>query len=301
MKSVLILMSTYNGEKFLEQQIDSILNQKNVDVSILIRDDGSKDGTIDILKKYKESNNNVDFICGNNINWMHSFWYLVNCARGFDYYAFSDQDDIWDEDKLYKAVSYLNEYENCPCIYCANQRIINDNMEVINSTEEKVKIDDFKIQDFLVRGNLFRGCTEVWNNCLQEYILNLKIDDIDEPHDAVIMLICLCVGKVFKDNSDVMSYCQHNNNALGVQTRKDRIKFIFNNLMGKDGYKKPFSTRLKKVKVYVNNDISEELKPYFKQVCEYDKTFINTIKLALSSKYPNMTMKKRIQILLRKF
>ena len=301
MKSILVLMSTYNGEKYIEQQIDSILKQQLVKVYLFIRDDGSSDKTIEIIEKYEKKYDNIKLMCGENLNWMNSFWHLVNCAKGCDYYAFSDQDDIWDDDKLIKAVNMLQKYKDIPAIYCANQRIVNDKMEIVNTTEERVNIDKFENQDFLVRGNLFRGFTEVWNNALQEYVLNLGIKDIDEPHDAFLMLICLCVGNVVKDNSDVMSYCQHGDNAMGLKTRVNSFKYIINNIMGKKRYRKPISTRIKKVNKYVYKDIKPELKPYVKQICEYDLNYYNTIRLAFTTKYPNITKKKRVQILTRRF
>lgn len=170
MKSVLVLMSTYNGEKYLREQLDSIFYQKNVEVKVLVRDDGSKDGTINILDEYSKYNH-LFYIKSENINWMHSFWVLVNMANGFDYYAFSDQDDIWDEDKLFRAVLKLEKYGNTPVIYCANQRIVDKDMNILTHTEDTVDISNFTILDFLVHGNVFRGCTEVWNIALQQYVL----------------------------------------------------------------------------------------------------------------------------------
>lgn len=300
MKKVLVLMSTYNGEKYLRDQLDSIFAQRNVKVDVLVRDDGSKDSTTEILKEYSK-NYGLNFIEGKNINWMHSFWQLVNIASNYDYYAFSDQDDIWDDDKLIKAVNMLSRYEDIPAIYCANQRLINQKSEIINSYEDKVDIDHFKAQDLLVWGNLFRGCTEVWNNKLQMYIINKRIEDIDEPHDAIIMLIALLIGKVTKENSDVMSYRQHGNNVLGIQGGYARISYIVNNIVGRNGMDKPFSRRVKKVYEYVGTDVKPELRKYVEQICNYDTSMINTTKLALSRQYPNITIKKRLQILMRKF
>ena len=300
MDKVLVLLSTYNGEKYLREQLDSIFNQEGVDVSVLARDDGSSDDTIAILEDYA-TKYNLKIIEGNNINWMHSFWKLVNTASNHDYYAFSDQDDIWDKDKLKKAINMLSLYKNVPAIYCANQRLVNEKLQTIPTHEDKVNINEFKAQDLLVWGNLFRGCTEVWNNKLQEYVLNKRINDIDEPHDAFLMQICLLVGTVMKDNSDVMSYRQHDNNTLGAQGLYKRLLFVFNNITGKAGMYKPFSSRIKKVYSYVKEDVRPEIKKYVIQVCNYDQTFWNTVKLAVSMEYPNMTFKKRIQILLRKF
>ena len=97
--TVLILMSTYNGEAYLRKQLDSILHQDKLKVHLMVRDDGSTDHTCDILAEYGEK--------------YRSFSILAEKALSFpepvDYYAFSDQDDIWMPNKLKTACRYLEE------------------------------------------------------------------------------------------------------------------------------------------------------------------------------------------------
>lgn len=302
MKTVLVLMSTYNGEKYLREQLDSIFKQIDVNVRVLVRDDGSKDSTVKILEEYHQ-NKNLNYIKGKNINWMHSFWSLVNMADNCDFYAFSDQDDIWDNDKLKKAIEKLEQLGNIPAIYCANQRIVDKNMCKLSYTENKVDITNFTLLELLVHGNVFRGCTEVWNHLLQQYILLKNIDDIDEPHDSFIMQIALAVGKVIKDNAEVMSYRQHELNAVGSKTGfqlcTDKIKKYSMEIFG-ISKSKLYSSRCKKIYNIVKNDISENKKRYYEKVCNYDKTVISAFKLAFDRECKNLTLRKRVQILLRK-
>ena len=96
MKTVAVLMSTYNGENYIKEQIESIFNQKGVIVKLYVRDDGSKDRTLEILKDY-----NVNLEKGTNIGYIKSFMWLIKNVPFADYYALADQDDVWDEDKLY--------------------------------------------------------------------------------------------------------------------------------------------------------------------------------------------------------
>ena len=99
---VAILLATYNGEKYLREQIDSILKQNGVDLTLYVRDDGSTDGTIDLLKEYVVNTKAVKLDIGKNLGVGNSFMQLLyDCPNDFDFYAFSDQDDIWDENKLY--------------------------------------------------------------------------------------------------------------------------------------------------------------------------------------------------------
>ena len=94
MKTVQILLSSYNGEKYISRQIDSILRQKDVEIHLLIRDDGSTDGTRAIIKEYeKKYPANVEVVFGENMGWKKSFFTLLRLAGDYDYYAFADQDD----------------------------------------------------------------------------------------------------------------------------------------------------------------------------------------------------------------
>src|SRR5690606_22970708 len=114
MNSVLVLMSTYNGEANLIEQLDSIRKQDDVLISLLVRDDGSVDNTKSIINDYKRSYSDfdVELICGENVGFARSFTSLVSHAHEiaqkgliFDYYAFADQDDVWLSSKLSRAVS----------------------------------------------------------------------------------------------------------------------------------------------------------------------------------------------------
>ena len=107
-KKVLILMSTYNGEEKIIKQVDSILNQINVNVEILIRDDGSDNKTLEILRAVEHKDARVRVQYANNIGWKRSFLDLVySCPLDYDYFGFSDQDDIWFKDKVYSLISLM--------------------------------------------------------------------------------------------------------------------------------------------------------------------------------------------------
>ena len=96
MDKVAVLLSAYNGEKFLCEQIDSIMNQQNVDLDLYIRDDGSSYRTQEYLKQYVEQNDSIHLQNGCNLGVANSFMSLLyNVPNHYDYYAFADQDDIW--------------------------------------------------------------------------------------------------------------------------------------------------------------------------------------------------------------
>ena len=117
MKKIAVLMCTYNGEKYLKEQIDSIQNQKGVSVFIYVRDDGSKDKTIDILEEYQQKGGLKWFRCKNVGPAVGFMELLYQTARNdFDYFAFSDQDDIWLETKLLNATERIE--------MCADEKFI---------------------------------------------------------------------------------------------------------------------------------------------------------------------------------
>lgn len=113
---VCVLMSTYNGEKFLEEQLESIFNQKGVEILLLVRDDASTDKTVEILRKFRNKylGQMVILEGKNNIGWRASFLTLLYKAKEYScpYYAFSDQDDVWLENKLYSACKCISERQN---------------------------------------------------------------------------------------------------------------------------------------------------------------------------------------------
>lgn len=127
MRNILVLMSTYNGEKYLKEQIDSILAQKNVEVTIRVRDDGSTDGTIRILEEYQKCGK-LNWYSSTNMGPAKSFLDLVyNAPLKYDYYAFCDQDDYWKEDKLYKAIERLEHFDDKPALYHCELEIVDEN------------------------------------------------------------------------------------------------------------------------------------------------------------------------------
>ena len=102
---VAVLMSTYNGEKYIREQIDSILEQSgNFDLDLWVRDDGSKDSTQQILQEYAQQRK-LHWYTGENLGAAHSFIDLVRKCKGYDYYAFADQDDYWMTNKIQMGVN----------------------------------------------------------------------------------------------------------------------------------------------------------------------------------------------------
>lgn len=219
MKTTAVLMSTYNGEKFLREQIDSVLSQQGVDVRLYIRDDGSSDDTTAIISEYTEKNDNISFLQGNNVGVGSSFMALVRAAgTAADFFAFADQDDIWLPDKLERAVSVLSE-KTGPWCYCSNQTLVDSEGNVIRQRHEAA-IDAGYMQ--ILCNNMVTGCTMVWNKDLQTLLV--RNTEVPSPellrkriHDVWVAMVAAVTGNIYYDPDSFILYRQHENNVVGAK------------------------------------------------------------------------------------
>ena len=214
MKKILVIMPTFNGEKYLAEQLNSILTQEGVDVSLLVRDDGSADGTRAILDKY-QSEGKLRWYTGEHLNVDKGFFDLMKQAAGedFDYIAFSDQDDVWDSDKLAVAVQSLDTADEAlPALYYCGQRLVDGELNHIADHElngQRTLTTRFVLSDFA-------GCTGVVNRTLLNEVVKFEPDYM-LMHDTWVLKVCLCLGgKVFVDTKPHMDYRQHGGNTVGL-------------------------------------------------------------------------------------
>lgn len=218
MESVLVLISTYNGRQYLREQLDSILLQKGVHVKLLIRDDGSKDSTIDIIKEYSTGYpNQIVFEQGENIGYALSFTKLLEVANGkykdCQFFAFSDQDDVWEDEKLYSAIKLIKEESFLiPVTYCSNAKLVDGNLKFIkmcwNNNKVKLTKECSLVQNFAI------GCTMVFNRKAVEVYVSHQPDSI-RIHDFLMYQLCVFLGKVIYDEKSYILYRQHTNNQIG--------------------------------------------------------------------------------------
>lgn len=222
MDSVCVLMSTYNGERYLQTQIDSLLNQKEIDLLILVRDDGSTDGTKKVLEDYSERGK-LRWYQGENVGPAKSFMDLIYNAPEADYYAFCDQDDYWKENKLKIAINKIKEKvpkETECALYYSRVVPVDQNLEIIDYQDLEPKVDGYA--ELIV--NYAYGCTIVFNKKLFG-MLQRKPYYIP-MHDWWAVIVCFAVGGVvIYDDDSYILYRQHGNNTLGMdETTIGRLK-----------------------------------------------------------------------------
>lgn len=221
-KKVAILMSTYNGERYLTEQVDSLLSQTYENIEIYIRDDGSKDRTVEIIKKYQEKNTNIKLIEGKNLGFMDSFFELLKACDNADYYAYCDQDDVWMEDKIERAVKFLEKTDqNKPVLYFSNSDYYDTEMNFLG-TAEKNKIYSFR--NSLVEC-VTQGMTMVINNFTRETIIKNKPENC-LYHDWWTYMICSGFGEIIYDDKSLVKYRRHNK-SVTVEGKNPFELFIF--------------------------------------------------------------------------
>ena len=215
-----VLISAYNGEKYLREQLESLLHQTLPGTGILVRDDGSTDGTRSILEAYRKQGL-LQWTAGENLGWARSFWHLIrNCADA-DFYALCDQDDLWDADKLETAVSALEkESPDLPALYCCDVRVADENMQLLKQHMTRPEKTDYP--HALLR-NLVPGATFVFNHAAMKRLRQYDADHLGiELHDWTIYQIIACFGHVVYDPRPHMVYRQHAGNVIGPAYRSAR-------------------------------------------------------------------------------
>lgn len=222
---LIVLMSTYNGEKYIREQLDSLINQDLKPTKILIRDDGSKDNTVCILEEYASNYSYIEYYCGKNIGPAKSFWELINRCPKADYYALCDQDDVWFRNKLSSAVNILDkENKDIPLLYAGRFTMTDANLNSINSNVSKL----YSFTDF-AHSLIFHtapGCTFVFNDKAREQVVKYDVNkEYCVIHDAIIHKVVAMFGKVLLDEIPHMYYRQHNNNVYGLTANKTKEFF----------------------------------------------------------------------------
>lgn len=227
MKKVAILMSTYNGEQYLGEQIESLQKQTFKDWHLYIRDDGSKDKTKAIAKKKCKEDSRITLIDdGENLRPAKSFLKLINDVVA-DYYFFCDQDDYWLKDKLQVMIADIEKYDNLipQVVYC-NLKCVDQNM-----VPRKYGFDELigKISGYnRFIGNDMPGCVMLFNKATRDLAVQYKpnYDDIT-MHDWWIALIAQVFGQVHFVNQRLVYYRQHGDNTVGAGKSGNVLKKLF--------------------------------------------------------------------------
>lgn len=228
---IAILMSTYNGERFLAEQIESIIGQTYQNWQLYIRDDGSKDDTQQIIKKYSSLKNNIHFFNEDkvdNVGVVKSFMTLLANTKA-DYYMFSDQDDFWRPTKVEHTLELMTKHDDGKPV------CVHTDLQIVDSQLQGTEImNGNKVWHSFIHlmfGNCVTGCTVMINNALKN---KLQLDKLNlnrvYMHDWWVALVAAYFGRVVYLNEPTILYRQHGNNVVGSM-KKNTIPHLIHRVL----------------------------------------------------------------------
>lgn len=228
MGKVDILLATYNGEKYLQEQIESILDQTYTDFRLLISDDYSNDKTVEIIKELaKKDDRIVTFFQKENLGVVKNFEFLMEKVES-DYFMFSDQDDIWKKNKIEKSVEKIEKGFD---LAYSDLEVVNDNLEVMNKSYWELKGFIKKVKKYnnfesLYLNNYITGCTLISKKQYIKEVLPIPKNTEYILHDYWLPLMVSRDGKIGYIDEPLIKYRQHKNNRIGSQKKSDTLKTL---------------------------------------------------------------------------
>lgn len=298
--NVLVLLATYNGAKYIVPQIDSILRQKEVNISLLIGDDCSTDNTVDVLRKHYKIERRISiYINEKNLGYSKNFMTLMQRAPlyKYDYICLSDQDDVWMDKKVISAIRMMKEKDSkLPLLYSSNLTVVNENLQVIKTMYRPHLLTSNALESYCT------GCTIVFNNPMLALIKKYPMDKVDIPHDYIIKNIALMCGEYIYDNNSYIQYRQHAKNQIGVNDTHKFIKRVRKFFQPSDHH---YSHLYKNIREYYGLALNKKYDKVSYTMANYRQQFICYLILLFTNKYrknsfwDNVAFK--IAILFRKY
>ncbi|MFN8295973.1 MAG: glycosyltransferase family 2 protein [Chitinophagales bacterium] len=258
--SVQILLATYNGGKFLREQLDSLFNQTFQDFTVLIRDDGSTDNTLQIIEEYQQKYSAKISILKDdkqNVGVTQNFNLLLEKSTA-DYIFFCDQDDIWLNEKVefsLKKIKLLEDKNNrTPCMLYSDMRAIDEEGNIVaESVWHQLKIAPkyFTLNRLLIQ-NIPHGCTMVINKAMRNLAFPIPKDAI--LHDHWIALLAETTEKFIAIETPLVLLRNHSENVTRKKTSfTDKLKRFTGNFLSKDEYEYFIKIRVNQAKALLEN------------------------------------------------
>lgn len=289
MKRILVLLSSYNGQNYIKEQLESICSQTGVKVDIQIRDDGSTDNTVDVINNFvtrynKKKENDKHGYCssitltiGENIGYKKSFMELVYCcSKEYDYYAFADQDDIWLNNKLLEAQKKLENYDNTPALYYGMMTQVDANL---NKLKEQQQYRPPLDKHMILFQNFVQGSTIVFNKKLLQIAQKYKLSK-EVAHDVWLPILARYFGEVIGDSNSYILYRKHAD-AVTVKMRNNYWKELIYQIF-RGNKVDNFSLYL--LKGYTTELDQEDL-TFLKKIADYKNNKIFLLKNSNVKKY----------------
>lgn len=229
MEKIDILLATYNGEKYIKEQIDSILNQTYADFNLIISDDASTDDTVKLLEEYANKDKRIIlYKQEKNIGSTNNFEFLLTKVEN-DYYMLSDQDDVWEKEKVEKSIKTIIN-TNADLVF-SDLSVVDENLKTINESFCKLKgiykkIKKDKKYSALYLNNYVTGCTIISKKKFIKEILPLPKNKKYLIHDYWISIVISQKGKLEFIDEKLVKYRQHGKNQVGTEQKTKNMNSI---------------------------------------------------------------------------
>lgn len=268
---IYIIMCTYNGEKYISEQLESIKENTMKDWELYIIDDQSTDNTLQIVKTFKNRYSNKVHIeineerRGSVQNFLKAIWKVGRQMTDNDFLMLCDQDDVWNTDKIRKTLDGMYEliynYGNSiPLLVCTDVTVVDAKMNIINESFRKMNHYGIKKLDFshLMMENKVQGCTTMMNKCMALMVHRLPTKAT--MHDGWLALIAAGFGRIKYIDRPTMRYRQHDNNVQGSIEFKEDVKKKFFNLGRQRQIVMDTTSQIKEFLEIYEDEISDSIK-----------------------------------------
>lgn len=277
---VVVLLSTYNGSQYLKEQLQCIFDQNfEGTITVLLRDDGSKDNTVELAKSFPQrENRKIQVIEGQNVRPQRSFLALIRMAPKADWYFFADQDDVWDLHKIQKSVDGMRQFADVPAVYCSNFRLSDMDLAVYEekALQEKPVFTPLQILFY----NQIPGCCMGFNHALMQLLQKLTVENV-MMHDSMALSLAALTGEVIYDHEPLITHRIHRDNVVGDGHKKIVLsKWIpekFRLLTQKEDYDQ--SVLAEDFLAVGADQIREEYRSDMELLRDFKKSWSGTVKL----------------------
>lgn len=294
-----VYLSYYNGSEYIDEQINSLLNQKGIDVRVFIRDDGSREQEAAYIDKFC-IDKRISIIHGENFGFGKSFmWLASNIEEKADFYAFCDQDDVWFDFKLKEACEKIKSLLG-PVAYSAQPKYVDDKLNVVDefgTVTDAISYGEKTIEEALEYQLFGLGCTFVWNNDLNDILKKIDFVDFSFSHDNFLSVLTPFIGVFYRDELQAFLYRQHSRNVSGCKKKNksflQKVLGKWNNFSGNKGF-----LLRKYILENVSNFIQEDKLEKLRMSVEYRKNVGSKLRLVNLFLLDNVNCKKKIKNLL---
>jgi len=272
-----ILMATYNGERFIKEQIESLLEQTVSDYKLYISDDNSTDSTYEIAQGYARKHPEKIFVSQNenNLGGAKQNFIQMMITHIDEYIMLCDQDDVWLPGKIEKSLHKMKELEDChgiskPILIYTDLNVVDENLNVISTSYFKTEDinNEKKTLNKIVARNITTGCTVMYNRALAD-LINVTPEHMI-MHDWWLTLIACAFGELGTIYEPTILYRQHSDNEIGivkVKTLSHMLHKLINYKEAKRVLNDTYAQAASLLKIY-NDKLSNEQKEFLNKFCD---------------------------------